>query len=445
MAIQSTPAWRNMCSIVGSLWFGAASAVAVSPFTSATASPIIIKTSTLQVSLKGSRFRHLGAFNAALAAALKRCGRAVPVKVTDEPDRVSAVTAGAIRQLRACPGWDIAGEARSGDVTEELWTRLLPNIAAPDAFGRLFIATLTLEGTDYDHFEWNYSSIDPTAWGTWGPFGATIGQDGEIQQILAAAQQQSPDIVRNAFAKAAHDTTPVGEVPSANGRARYCVVKPSSPTDDYDLFRKIANLRGATAGKAMRSAFCDDRRFAIWVRAFRLLGAQPKIRRAYDALYLASGRKAAQYIENVRRAYALAGATATEIDVAMGVDGQTQLSSRADISRVAQAIRSAGSKATPVQRRVAISEALPVRNGSMKDRCGRDQVFIHATAAVLPLQPVCIGTYTSGEKKGQHWNAADAWSDRANFVAEQVGLRDIDGSAIAANWNYDFDQDSSVP
>ena len=405
----------------------------------ANASDVIIRTSALHRTLSGSKFRHVGAFNAALKTALLGCGATVPSEVTARPGALSTASAVAIRRLRACSGWNLDGEAGSGDITEALWRKLLPDMPVPDAFARMFIATLTLEGTDYDRLEWNYSQSDPTAWATWGPYGATLGQSAEIQKILDAVESASPGVVENAFRRAAQDTTDIREQPSQAGRAQYCPASTRDPADDYALFKAILPLRNEAAGRAMRVAFCDDRRFATWVRAFRILGEQPLVRRAYDAYYLGEGSKVARYLATTRRGYAAAGAAATEIDLAMGMDGQTQLSSRADADALSKAIKALGPQATPVDRRVAISEALPASARNRRDRCGRDQVFIHDNVQTTTSQPVCTGVTARKGRPPEPWDANVAWRTRGVFTAEDVGLRDVNSGNVAAAWNFDFD------
>ncbi|MGJ3627128.1 hypothetical protein AB5I41_09705 [Sphingomonas sp. MMS24-JH45] len=197
-----------------------------------------------------------------------------------------------------------------------------PAIPAPDAFARIFVATVTLEGTDYDHLEWNFSKVDPEAWATWGPFGATMGQSGEIQQILTRVGCT----VRwsTAFAEAAASATPVTAKPSAWGRARFCADVPDAPADDYELLVRVMPLRKAAAGPLVARRLLRQPSFAVWVRAFRLLGDVPAVRRAYDKAYFAPDKKVSRYISRTLAAYSAAVAAATELDVAMGVDGQTR-------------------------------------------------------------------------------------------------------------------------
>lgn len=421
--------------------FAIGATLALSVASGACASNVIFRTSTLQRTLSGSKFRHVGISNAALGQALVACGATVPAALSAAPGKLSLATAVAIRRLRHCPGWLIEGEASSGDVTEALWSKLLPGVPAPGTFGRMFVATLTLEGTDYDRLEWNYSKVDPTAWATWGPYGATIGQSAEIQKILGSVEQSSPGLIESAFRKAATDTTDIDEVPSSDGRAANCNGAHPGLADDYALFRTMLPLRNEAAGDAMQAAFCDDHRFATWVRAFRILGQQAAVRRAYDAFYLGLDGKVAKYLARTRQGYATGGATATEIDLAMGMDGQTQLSRRADVNALGAAVRSTGSRASPPLRRIAISEALPAPETNRRDRCGRDQVFIRGSMHPLPPQPVCSGVTERKGKPPKHWDAELAWAGRSLFTAADVGLRDVNAGFVAPKWNVDFDRE----
>jgi hypothetical protein len=107
----------------------------------------------------------------------------------------------------------------------------------------------------------------------------------------------------------------------------------------------------------LRTAYCDDHRFGIWIKTFEILGALGPVRRAYDEYYFAPDKRVGRYIINTRPAYANAGATATTIDLAMGVDGQTQFTPRGNVQKVSAAVRSAGPHATAAQQRAAISDA----------------------------------------------------------------------------------------
>ena len=408
---------------------GAGAATPLPPVSSA----VIVATSKLEGPVNGSKYRHAGAFNAALRAALATCGKGIG---PGSSGVLGAETASSIRKLRTCLGWDLEGERGSGDITEALWRKLLPKVPVPDAFARLFMVTMTLEGTDYDRFEWNYDASDPTAWATWGPFGATVGQGGEVQLILAAVERDNrPSPVKSAFEAAAAAPDDPGDLPLPGRKAsRYaaCRQPAPGPAADYDLFRKVVALRGTAAGDVLRTAFCDDHRFAVWIKAFRILGGEAVARRAYDDLYLRGSAKVAAYIAGARGAYADAGVVATEIDLAMGVDGSTQFSPRADRSRVAAAIRSAGPSADPVLRRASISERIaPGRNG--KDRCGRDGVFLVAHLETIPKPVACAA---------RGWDLHSAWLGRAGFTAEEVGLKDVAAPGLVPAWAYDFDHQS---
>ncbi|WP_174285336.1 hypothetical protein [Sphingomonas bacterium] len=133
-------------------------------------------------------------------------------------------------------------------------------------------------------------------------------------------------------------------------------------------------------------------------------------RRAYDAYYLGLDGKVAKYLARTRQGYAAAGATATEIDLAMGMDGQTQLTRRANVDALGAAVRSAGSRASPPLRRTAISEALPAPETNRRDRCGRDQVFIRGSMQPLPSQPICSGVIKREGKPPKRWDADLAWT-----------------------------------
>ncbi len=402
-------------------------------------SPTIIALQDLSgVQLKGSKFRHAGLFNTRLAAALTACGKPQAAARISTRGLLSRETAAGVRALRSCPGFELADEGDTGDVTEALWAKLLPEVPIPNAFERMFVVTLTLEGTDYDHFEWNYNAVDPTAWGTWGPYGATVGQGAEVQKILGAVDNGGANpLVRKAFSDAKAVPSAPADLPSASraaSRSDLCRTPASGPADDYELFRKILPLSGPAAGEALRAAYCDDQRFATWIKAFRLLGAAGAIRRAYDRHYFTAANRVAAYIAATRAAYADAGVTATEIDIAMGVDGQTQFSGRANRAKVSAAVLSAGAEATPAQRRAAISEKIPTSPRNRKDRCGRDGVFFVDALATVPAPVVC---------RGPDWTLKSAWSGRAGFTTATVGLVDRDGSAVAPGWSYDFDRDTA--
>ncbi|MGJ3627127.1 hypothetical protein AB5I41_09700 [Sphingomonas sp. MMS24-JH45] len=41
----------------------------------------------------------------------------------------------------------------------------------------------------------------------------------------------------------------------------------------------------------------------------------------------------------------------------------------------------------------------------------------------------------SRRAQGDGWDLEAAWRGRSNFIGEQLGLRDVDGSGIRAGWN----------
>src|SRR5262249_15384864 len=86
-----------------------------------------------------------------------------------------------------------------GAISFSIWDRLMPAVSPPTIHERAFVISLSHEGTDYDHAEWNFGTSDQESVLTWGPYGATVGHGGEVQAILRRVAGIDSRLVPEAF------------------------------------------------------------------------------------------------------------------------------------------------------------------------------------------------------------------------------------------------------
>jgi hypothetical protein len=159
-----------------------------------------------------------------------------------------------LRQLAQCaggpPGRNVNGDSNA--VTESVWRRSAPGVEPPDASQRAFIMTTSIEGTNYARIEFDVGTSDPGIL-TWGPLGATAGQQHEVQQILQRIDRQDPTLIGAAF---------------------YA---------EEAAVRSFFELRTSPAITTLIGAIQDDpKRRVAWEQGFRRLVNNEKVRAIYD-------------------------------------------------------------------------------------------------------------------------------------------------------------------
>ncbi len=290
--------------------------------------------------IRGSRFGPLADFQLRLSNALVDCGRAELVV----DGMFGAATADALAELATCPGYEVLADREPGALDAAAWEVVAPDVLAPDALERALALTLTFEGTDYDRAEWNLATPgDESSALTWGPFGATAGWGGEVQQVLAAVDATRPDLVDRAF-----------------GRESRAV-------------RRLIDVSGRDAAEYLRPVFAEPRRRVVWADGFAALGADPSVREAYLDTALSDDWLGG----SLARLWTLLPdpAAATEVDLAFFVDLAVHVSVTDD--RIAAARAAAADATSPAERRQAIGRVFVADLGRWAPhREGRDGAYV---------------------------------------------------------------------
>lgn len=290
--------------------------------------------------LRGSRFGPLAVFQEHLSEALVDCG--LPELAVD--GMFGPATADALAELADCPGYERLVAVEPGVVDTTTWELVAPGLAPPDALERALVLTLTFEGTDFDRAEWNLATPgDESSAVTWGPFGATAGWGGEVQQVLARVDAVRPGLVTRAF-----------------GREERAV-------------RRLFDVAGPDAAGFLRPVFAEPRRRQAWTDGFAALGAEPAVR----ALYVDTALSDAWLGGSLARLWTLLPdpAAATEVDLAFFLDLAVHVSVTDE--RVAAARVASESAATPAERRQAIGRVFVAELGRWAThREGRDAAYV---------------------------------------------------------------------
>lgn len=326
----------------------------------------------------------------ALSKALAECGK--PGVAAD--GLLGNDTRSGLRRLAACEGFSGFGIGRGqvsdGRVTVELWQALVGE-QAPDVLERSFTIWLSHEDTDYDRVEFNFTSgddpsphpVDPYSYLTWGPYGATVGHGGEIQQIL---------------------TAPVVRV-----QLRACFGEREMPKVEA-----LLPLRKGDAGQLIQEIVRDATRRELWRGAFDCLGESEIVRQAYDQAAFGTG--STWVLSQMRKLYTLipdSSEQATDIDFAFFVDIAMHASvgqERVEGIRAAlqEEERQIGRALTAPERRRAIGNEFVRRINN--DRQRRTRLGRNVTFYVDALS-------LSEEERA-------AWSGYKGLKASQLGLTD---------------------
>jgi hypothetical protein len=336
-----------------------------------------------------------------LDAALRACGQ--PGLETDH--LLGPSTGQAIARLRRCPGYEIEGEAGSRALTVALWTKLWPGVPLPPLAKRIGVLTLTFEATDYDRFLWNVGQpTDPHAYGTWGPFGATLGAGGEIQAIARRIEDMAPGLLAEAFAGAPGERAPVD--PATQWRPEFCARAQRPPPHVSGAALLLGLSRPLTQLDEDRLAdeFCSDAHHRAWYGAFRTLAARAEVRAAYDEQYAGQNRKVAG---RLARLYEERARTPTEVDWAFFLDRGTQFTT--DLAAARAALDALPPGASAAQRRLAVSRSSrPSHPAHRRMRVGRDVAYAIDETATADLTEEELA----------------AWTYYGKRRASQVGLSD---------------------
>jgi hypothetical protein len=348
--------------------------------------------------IKAPREWSLGRFQAKLDERLRACG--LPGIKVDQ--LLGKGTAEGIRRLGQCPGF-VPADTAIGRITSALWQQLIGE-PFPSLAERAYTLTYNFEGTDYTSFLWNVGQpADPTAFGTWGPFGATLAQTGEIQRILRKVSQAPAG--RAPIDAAFQQALTAGIRPvQYSWRAGYCSGRVDRRSASGSaLLLGLSTPLSDSDRRQLSSAFCDNAEYWVWPAAFALLGERADIRSAYDAYYRDQNRRIAQTLADL---YKSLGFLTTETDWAFFLDRATQFTT--DIANARNALQALPASASPAARRLAVSRASRPGDPAQKRlRVGRDMAFVAGSSSEL------LDDYEKG-----------AWQYVRPLTAEQLGLGD---------------------
>jgi hypothetical protein len=332
-------------------------------------------------SLRGSRFGKIAQFQEALSVELTTRGQEGVV-----PDGIyGKKTRGAI--VRLCDLADFSelkvpeSDLHFGAISLDVWDRLMAAVAAPTVHERAFVISLSHEGTDYDHAEWNLGTSDQKSVLTWGPYGATVGHGREVQAILRRVAQLDSQLLPQAFG------------------------------NEFAVLEQL--LDGEDGEDLLKPVHADLTRRDQWLQAFRALGAESKVRDQYEAYAFATDEWLRPPIRRLYdRLIPDAPETATPVDYGFFLDLAMHMSiteKRLDTAEDAILVeeQQLGRQLHSAERRRVISHnMIPAKQ--QKDRLGRNVVFFVDVVGEDGL---------TGEERS-------AWEERTGRRASDCGLTD---------------------
>jgi peptidoglycan hydrolase-like protein with peptidoglycan-binding domain len=307
----------------------------------------------------------------------------------------SKKTAAALQAAQACLNLPV-----TPDLTDIAFEHIA-GAPAPSAATRARSIVRTLEGTDYDHMEWNVCTKwagDRASVMTWGPYGKTLGWGGELLDLL---RKLPPETVDRAFREA-----------GAQG------------LDDLMSLRQArAGSKQAFPGaRALMERICTRKgQKAAWEDAFARLGAEPVVRSTYDEEIWGDGAWFRKVADRLDASWRKAGLEPTEVDYAFFLDraihmGWGSARFKAVDAALETAARAVGpGKLTNAQARFYVSHLVRAK-AHPRDRMARDVVFlVDAEEELKPLMAATPGW-------PQTWRAA--WARRSGLKASDAGLSD---------------------
>lgn len=280
--------------------------------------------SLLRKPLFDGKFGKLAEVQAAIGAALLRCGK---TSITVD-GLFGNETAEAVKVLVRCPeispNIPPGSSAHQGAITHSVWRALLPKSAMPSVEERAQTLVLTYEATDYDRIEWNFCqskplwspgnpsmpcySNDPGSYITWGPRGATAGGGKEMQWILWRVEQRDPSVIDTIFGS------------------------------DASGLRQLISLNKSSAKHLLCSIYADENKRAAWTRAFKELGKSAFVRSMYDLHYLSRASDGSK-MATLYKLYEKLGVKPTEVDYAFFLDRATHTSTPKDLDSAVKRIQ----------------------------------------------------------------------------------------------------------
>ncbi|MFZ3006738.1 MAG: hypothetical protein WA047_11210 [Phenylobacterium sp.] len=312
--------------------------------------------------LTDSSWGFISPLSTAVAGELERCKKVDPAVATPlqmSPNRLDKASAEALTALRSCRKRWFEKSTPAGAADEKLWLKIMDqplpsplDRAKVIAFGA---APLT---PDYDRTLWDwdrgsgFTSADPAAIFSWGPYKATAGHGCTFQRVLSvlAANATTGPMVREAFAE--------------EGPLLDQLIDPSRP--DW--------CAGAAA--ILKPVFGDSERRENFRIIFAKLAGRPEIRAGYDGYFLGPngylGRRIARHYD----LYGRAGLKPTKMDFAYFLDRSLDYPplTEAQIAELSATVRTG--RMTNWQARRLIANVTPFSSpGARSYQIGRDAVY----------------------------------------------------------------------
>ncbi len=329
----------------------------------------------------------------ATADRLERCKGTDPALAAGlrmSPNRLDRTGVAAIAALRACHrGW--FRKVPADALPEKVWDRLLKAEPRPDVLARAKVlafgaAALT---PDYDRTVWDWdrgagwTSADPAAILTWGPYKATAGHGCTLQKALAAlmADPQTTALVQTHFE---------GERATLAG-----------------LLDRTGEDWCARQASVLKPVFDDPERRETLRVIFAQLASQAEIRAGYDAYFLGPNGYLAGRIARYYALYAQAGLTPTETDFAYFLDRSLDYPPLSEglQAELLPRLKAAGPE-TWRARRIIATETPFTSPGARSFQIGRDAVYWIDAVGQAGLDPL----------------EAASWVRNSRLKASDVGL-----------------------
>ncbi len=326
---------------------------------------------------------------------LERCKGADPELAAGlrmSPNRLDRTGVAAIAALRAChKRW--FRKAPADALPDKVWDRLVKDQPRPDVLARAKVIAFTAAPLtpDYDRTVWDWdrgagwTSADPAAILTWGPYKATAGHGCTLQKALAAliARPDTAALVQAGFE---------GEQATLTG-----------------LLDRTGEDWCARQTQVLKPVFDDPERRETLRVIFAELAAKPEIRAGYDAYFLGPSGYLAGRIGRYYALYARAGLTPTEIDFAFFLDRSLDYPPLSEDlqARLLPLLQAAGPE-TWKARRIIATETPFTSPGSRSFQIGRDAVYWIDAVGQAGLEPI----------------EAASWVRNSRLKASDVGLTD---------------------
>lgn len=312
--------------------------------------------------LTDSNWGFISPLSTAVARELERCRKvdpAVAAPLQMSPNRLDKASSDALAALRGCRKRWFEKSTPAGAADEKLWLKIM-DAPLPSTLDRAKVIAFTAAPLtpDYDRTLWDwdrgsgFTSADPDAIFSWGPYKSTAGHGCTFQRVLSvlAANPTTGPMVREAFA----EEGPLLDQLIDSSKPDWC----------------------AGAAAILKPVFDDSERRENFRIIFAKLAGRPEIRAGYDGYFLGPngylGRRIARHYD----LYARAGLTPTKTDFAYFLDRSLDYPplTEAQIADLSATVRTG--RMTNWQARRLIANVTPFSSpGARSYQIGRDAVY----------------------------------------------------------------------